>query len=247
MQHDWKTRVLCYKAGVPRASTIATKEHRLRVGVPGLLMLAALDRAKAHGYPGFSPSALELICCDLRFQCVHDLTLLIAKQPAHIQHAIDCELFRQRREGAERCGPLMQVIQGTRLPPVRLVPRGDLAVAWDHVRFSDTLAPCIKQRVHQAGYKTFSAYVTALVRYDLLLLGQHLFNGADKDPDILAALDQETRRTYNEGRPRRSYLRYRLEDRAGRKLSDEEARSATAEIYATLEAWALAANKEERR
>ena len=52
------------------------------------------------------------------------------------------------------------------------------------MRFSPVLAPCIETRWREAGYPTFSDYVTGLIRYDLLLLGPHIYyNGDDTDPE----------------------------------------------------------------
>src|SRR5688572_22590256 len=107
---------------MPRTPTPAAKDYRKRVALPGLLEYALGYRWKIFGYPGLSPYLLELICCDLRFRCPHDITLLIAQRPLHIQHAIDSELCRQQRPSAEKNGPLVQALNGTRLPPVNRAP-----------------------------------------------------------------------------------------------------------------------------
>ena len=201
-------------------------------------------RLNQFRYPGFSPFALEIVCFDLRIRREHELSLFLAQQPRRIQEAIDRELFRQYRAGAERNGILVQTINATPLPAVRVAPRGPFVTFRGNIRFSEVLAPCIEARWREAGYATFSDYVTGLIRYDLLLLGPHIyFNGDDTDPEILASLDRGTAAEFYENRqPKRIYLDRLLEQAAGHPLSDDERRAAIRRIAEAIIKRALEAD-----
>lgn len=76
----------------------------------------------------------------------------------------------------------------------RSTPTGDFGSARDYVHHSKTLAPCIEQRWQELGYEHFSAYVTGLIRYDLLLLGPHkYFNGDTCKCEAQGAVIQQPR------------------------------------------------------
>ena len=209
---------------MPRSPVPAPKTLRRRVTIPGLLANTTQRRWEEFLYPGFSPFALELICFDLRLRVAHEITRRFAAQRAPVQAAIDRLLVRHYRPGPEREGLLIQAAHGRWREPDAAAPPGTFARFQSHVRYSATLAPCIEIRWREAGYRTFSDYVTALLRYDLLLLGQHkYFNGADTDPEMLATLDRETVAEFLANlQPKRIYLDRLLEEAAGRELSDEE-------------------------
>ena len=234
---------------MPRPQQISTKHRIRRASVPGILGDIVRQRWEEFRYPGFSPFALEIVCFDLRIRRAHELSLFLAQQPPHIQDAIDRELYRQYRAGAERNGILVQTINGAPLPPVRVAPRGDFAKFRRYIRFSNTLAPCIEARWPEAGYATFSDYVTGLIRYDLLLLGPHIyFNGDDTDPEILASLDRETSREFYENRqPKRIYLDRLLDLAAGHELTAEERSAAIRRIAEAIIERALAAESSARQ
>ena len=127
-------------------------------------------------------------------------------------------------------------------------PRAPLARFRSEIRYSETLAPCIEQRWPEAGYESFSDYVTAVLRYDLLLLGRHhLFSGDDKAPDILAALDRETRREFEANlQPKRIYLDRLLEEVTGHPLSQEELRTRKLQLAELIIDHALRLDREIR-
>jgi hypothetical protein len=83
------------------------------------------------------------------------------------------------------------------------------------------------RRLGTFGYAFFSDFATALLRYDLLLPGPHnYFDGDDIDRKLLASLDRETRREFEESRqPKRIYLDRALhtteQPRAWRSISME--------------------------
>ena len=231
---------------MPRPQRISTKHLIRRASLPGILADPLRQRWQEYRYSGFSPFALEIVCFDLRIRREHELTLFFAQQPARIQEAIDRELYRQYRPGAERNGILVQSITGTPLPAARPAPRGDFAKFRSHMRFAETLAPCIETRWREAGYATFSDYITGLARYDLLLLGPHnYFSGDDVDPEILEALDRETCREFQLNRQPKYVLLDRLLDKATRrKLTAEERRPIIRRIAEEIIERALAADRE---
>ena len=172
------------------------------------------------------------------------MTSRIASAPAKVQAAVDRLIARYYQRSYERNGLLIQAVQSRREPPLNPAPRGDFARLRNHIRYSETLAPCIEQRWQELGYATFSDYFTGVLRYDLLLLGTHnYFSGDDVDPEILGALDRETRREFLENRqPKRIYLDRALDLAAGRALTREELSARKLEVAELIIQWALEAD-----
>ena len=217
--------------------------------MPGILADILRQRWKEFRYPGFSPFALEMVCFDLRIRRAHEFSLYFAQKPKAIQEALDRELYRQYRPGAARNGIMVQAIQATPLPPARPAPRGEFAGFRGYIRYSEALAPCIEARWREAGYPSFSHFVTGLIRYDLLLLGPHIyFSGDDTDPEILASLDRGTVAEFHENRqPKRIYLDRLLDLAAGRTLTPEERSATVRRIADELIARALEADRRQAR
>jgi hypothetical protein len=231
---------------VPRPPIDSAKHRRRYVALPGLLADTVRRRWEEFRYPGFSPFGLELICFDLRLRVPHEVTLRFARENPKVQAAIDRLLVAQYRPGAERNGILIQAARGEFAPAARPAPSGSFAIFRNEVRFANTLAPCIATRFPEAGYAGFSAYVTALLRYDLMLLGPHTyFNGDDVDPEMLAALDRETHREFHENRqPKRIYLDRVLEEVAGRPLTQQELSARKHELAEIIIQRALEADRQ---
>ena len=145
----------------------------------------------------------QLICFDLRKRVPHDVTLYLAQEPLAVQEAVDRELFRQYRAGPERNGILVQAACCEIAADARPAPAGSFASMRERVRYSEVLAPCIQLRWRELGYRNFSEYVTALVRYDFMLLGPHkYFSGDDTDPRYLARLDLATAAEFDSHAPK---------------------------------------------
>ena len=220
---------------MPRALSPSPKSYRSHVALPGILRQTIERRWEEFGYPSFPPFALELICFDMRKRREHLITRVFADDTPAAQDALDRELVRQYQPGQKARGPLIQAIFCEVGETERSLPRGDFAVFRSFVRYSEILRPCIEKRWHELGYRSFSAYVTSLIRYDLLLLGPHkYFNGDDTAPDLLAALDTETAQIFNANKPQRLYLDQLIEKAAGRKLTDEERAGIMRRIAAML-------------
>lgn len=73
----------------------------------------------------------------------------------------------------------------------------------------------IDLRWRELGYASFSAYITGLVRYDLMIGGPHLFTAVNSDPKIQKALDMETVAAHQEGRKTKIFLDYLIERALG--------------------------------
>ena len=208
--------------------------------MPGILRETLQKRWAEFRYPSFPPFALELICFDLRKRRDHLITRYFADDTPAAQDALDRELVRQYVPGHEERGPLIQALFCDVAETGRAIPRGNYAVYRNRVQYSDILRPCIETRWRELGYRSFSAYVTGLIRYDLLLLGPHTyFSGDDTDPDLLAALDKETAQIFQANKPQRLYLDTLIETAAGRRLTDEERAGIMRRIAAKLREMAM--------
>jgi hypothetical protein len=226
----------------------SAKNHLRRVSIPGVLAAVARQRSLEFRYPGFSPFALEMICFDLRKRVPHDVTVLVAQDPPEMQAAVDRELVRQYRPGPARHGILVQAACCDLAAAARPAPAGSFACERHHVRYSDLLAPCIETRWRELGYAKFSDYVTALLRYDLMLLGPHkYFSGDDTDPHYLAALDRKTVAEFHRHEGKAPIFLARLvEQQAGEPLTEEARRARMRDLAAKLRERALAADRKEK-
>jgi hypothetical protein len=233
---------------MPRTARTSAKSRVRRISLPGILYDLARQRSAEFLYTAISPFGLELICFDLRLRVPHEVTLCIARTPEKVQASVDRLIARHFQQSIERNGILIQAVHGRREPALQPAPTGDFTRARDYIRYSDTLADCIEARWRELGYASFSAYVTAVLRYDLLLLGPHnYFNGDDVDPELLASLDRETRREFEENRqPKRIYLDRALTLAAGRDLTREELSARKLELGELIIQWALKADREDR-
>ena len=223
----------------------SAKTHQRRVSYPGIFADILPLRWAEFRYPAFSPFALELICFDLRRRVPHDVTLYLAQDPPEVQEAVDREIRRQYRPGPERNGILVQAACCHLAADARPAPCGSFVRARERVRYSDILAPCIEERWRELGYASFSDYVTALIRYDLMLLGPHkYYSGDDTDPHYLAKLDRKTAQKFHSIEPRAPIFLAHLIDRtAGQRLSEEDRRARMRELGRKLIERALAADR----
>jgi hypothetical protein len=226
---------------MPRPTSVYQRSKRRSVTIPGLLMLILKQRWEEFRYPCFAPYALELICFDLRKRREHIVTLAFARETRRVQQALDRELVRHYQPG-RREGILARAVQGGALDVEPPRPRGDFAQEREFLSYSETLAPCVETRWREAGYASFSAYLTGVIRYDLLLLGPHkYFSGDDTDPEILESLDRGTVADFQAARPQPTYLDVLINQAAGRRLPPEERDEATRKVAARLKEMVLAA------
>lgn len=225
---------------MPRPRTVSRKDQRRHVSLPGVLRNVLHQRYLEFRYPSFSPYGLELTCFDLRLRRAHDFTLVFAEADKDAQAALDCLLVRHYQPGPNARGLLLRTVHGEPIPETPPMPRGDY-VTWNElVRHSDVLAPCLQTRWREAGYRSFSAYLTALIRYDLLLLGPHkYFSGDDYTAARMEELDAKTVQAFHEAKPRMLMIDHLLDRAAGRELTPAERAARMREIARELLAHAM--------
>ncbi len=152
------------------------KGIRKSITIPGLLAATVEERQQELACANFTPYAVELVCYDLRMASNHEVTLALARDTQSAHDAVDCELVARYCPGQKREGLLVQLVtrmqdtadrgrHESRLVPLSAVPQR-LTFPADIWRLADL-------RWRELGYESFSAYITGLIRYDLLVGGPH--------------------------------------------------------------------------
>jgi hypothetical protein len=213
------------------------KGIRKNISVPGLLAPALRFRTLEFGHRTVSPLAVDLVCYDLRSGAPHTITLAISQDIQAAQDAVDAELVARYRPGQKRNGLLVEIVE--HLAELRTVARHakaplPLKTKAERVMFPAAIWPLADLRWRELGYASLSAYVTGLIRYDLLLGGPHQFDARHARRKIQAALDQETRAARERGRSRKLFLDYLIERVQGRALTGAELGRKKAEIARQL-------------
>jgi hypothetical protein len=204
------------------------KGVRKSITLPGILAETVVKRYREFDCPSFSPYGVELICYELRKCSPHSLTVALAGDNWSAQDAVDRELVRRYRPKSKRGGLLQELVE--RVAEInriaaeardleRLPPKSAQA---ERITLPALLWPVIDQRWRDLNYPSFSAYVTGLVRYDLMLGGPHVYHGKDSDPAVQLALDHETLAIVRAGKSKKTYLDYLIERAYNREMSDEE-------------------------
>ena len=232
-----------------------SKSWRCHVTIPGRLAKVLPSRWAELHYPNFSPYGVELVCYDLRKRAKHDLTLRFANDTSAAQDAIDCAIAEHFFPGMQRNGLLFQHIFGRTQQAAAAANRathsidspGQIVAHPMWVFFPGVLREIIEQRWRELGCPGLSSYVTGLIRYDLMLGGPHGFDGRDKHPDLLAALDAGTLTAFHARKRRRILFDYLLEQAAGRDLTDEERKHAIEKLVSDLLTNAIRSQKAARK
>ena len=94
-------------------------------------------------------------------------------------------------------------------------------------------------RWQDLGYRSLSAYVTGLIRYDLLVSGPHSTITADCRSKIQRALTRKTLAARRKGDRRKILLDHLIERAEGRPVTDEELEKMKAQIAETLRSISL--------
>jgi len=208
-----------------RDASSARKGIRKNISIPGLLAPALRLRTQEFGHRTVSPFAVDLVCYDLRSNAPHPITLAISRDSQAAQDAVDAELVARYRPRQPRNGLLVEIVE--HLAELRRVARCTdepmpLSAKPARITFPATIWPLADLRWQELGYASLSAYVTGLIRYDLLIGGPHLFNGTDTRREILSALDRETQESRNRGHRRKLFLDYLIERVQGHSLTPDE-------------------------
>jgi hypothetical protein len=196
---------------------------RKNITVPGLLIPALRLRMHEFGHRTLSPFAVDLICYDLRSGAPHAITLAISNDTQAAQDAVDAELVARYRPGEKRNGLLVQMIE--HLTEVRGLARAatvptPLNAKPERIMLPAAIWPLADLRWRELEYSSLSAYVTGLIRYDLLIGGPHLFNAHHSRPEMQAAMDRQTQRARERGQTRKLFLDYLIERAQGRALTE---------------------------
>lgn len=210
------------------------KGIRKNVSIPGLLAPALRLRMREFGHRTVSPFAVDLVCYDLRSGAPHAITLAISHDTQAAQDAVDAELVARYRPGQTRNGLLVEFVE--HLAKLRefarhtVSPPPPLNAKPERIMLPAVIWPLADLRWRELGYETLSAYITGLLRYDLLIGGPHSFDAGDARREIKSALDQETRKTRESGHARKLFLDYLIERAHGKEFSKVELEQKKEEI-----------------
>ena len=217
---------------------------RKSVTIPGLLSPAVKTRCLELGYSIFAPYAVELVCYDLRSNARHTITLDVALDTQAAQDAVDRELVARYRPGQKREGLLVQLVERIdRLQEVaargRHVPTAPLSAVIERVTFPIDIWRLAEVRWQELGYRSFSAYITGLARYDLLLGGPHSSKTADCRSKVQRALTRKTLAVRRKGGKRKLLLDHLIERAEGRPVAPDELEKIKRRIANTLRKFPL--------
>jgi len=212
------------------------KGVRKSITIPGLLVPTVKQRCAEFGHSIFTPYAVELVCYDLRSDAKHSITLEIARDTQPAQDALDRELVARYRPGQPRKGLLVQLVDRIhRLQSIAAASRHDLplpplsAVA-DRVTFPFEIWRLVDVRWKELGYRSLSAYITGLIRYDLLVSGPHSSITADCRSKLQRKLTRKTLADRRKGRRRKILLDHLIEEAEGRPIPEQELERVKARI-----------------
>jgi hypothetical protein len=209
---------------------------RKSITIPGLLAPTMKKRCAELGYSIFTPYAVELVCYDLRSDAKHEITLEIARDTQAAQDAVDRELVSRYRPGQQREGLLIQLVERIHhLQGAAARSRHDrrpvaLSAIPERVTFPFDIWRLVDVRWSDLGYPSFSAYITGLVRYDLLVSGPHSSITADCRSKLQRKLTRKTLAARRKGSRRKILLDHLIERVEGRPVPKEELQRVKAQI-----------------
>ena len=216
------------------------KGVRKSITIPGLLAATVKQRCREFGHGTFPPYAVELVCYDLRSSARHTITLEIANDTQTAQDAVDRELVVRYRPGQQREGLLVKIVE--RLKHLHEVaersrnelPLAPLSAVAKRMTFPSEIWQLAELRWQELGYQSLSAYITGLIRYDLLVSGPHKNTTADCRSKVQRAITRKTLSAKRNGRRRKLLLDHLIERAKGRPVSDDELEKVKAQIVQTL-------------
>ncbi len=214
-----------------------SKGVRKNISVPGLLASALKQRAEEFGHKTVSPYIVDLVCYDLKSAAPHSITLVISRDNQAAHDAVDAELVARYRPGQSRQGLLVQLVE--RLTELRSVARHadappPLSTQPERITIPAAIWRWVDLRWRELGYSSLSAYVTGLIRYDLLVGGPHAFKAADRPRMEERALAQEAQECLSQGQKRKLLLDHLIERAEQRPLSSADLDRIKADIARRL-------------
>ncbi len=200
---------------------------RKSITLPGLLAPAVKQRSAEFGHAILTPYAVELVCYDLRSQAKHEITVEIARDTQAAQDAVDRELVSRYRPGQKREGLLVQLVERFHhLHDIAARGRHDLPVQLsavpERVTFPFDIWQLVDVRWQELGYPSFSAYITGLIRYDLLVGGPHSSTTADPRSKLQRKLTRKTLAAHRKGSRRKLLLDHLIEEAEGHPVPQGE-------------------------
>jgi hypothetical protein len=208
------------------------KGIRKNITVPGLLAPALRLRFHEFGFRTLSPFAVDLVSYDLQSGAKHTITVAIARDTLAAQDAVDAEIVARYQPGQPREGLLVQVVE--RLNELRTMARNSppppLNAKPERITFPVRIWKLVDLRWEELGYASLSAYVTGLVRYDLLIGGPHRSQKPDTRRAAQDAFARVTVARRKSGVRRKLYLDHLIERAEGRPLDETELEKIKAKI-----------------
>ncbi len=213
------------------------KGIRKSLTIPGLLTPTVKRRCRELGYAIFPPYAVELVCYDLRSDAKHTITLELARDTQPAQDGVDREIVSRYRSGKEREGLLMQLlkrVQGIAERSRNKLPLMSLNAVPERVTFPSEIWKLADKRWRDLGYRSLSAYLTGLIRYDLLLGGAHSERTADCRSKLQRKLTRKTLAARRKGGRRKILLDHLIEEAEGRPIPEKDLEKVKARIAQEL-------------
>lgn len=211
---------------------------RKNITIPGLLAELLAQRAEELNFRTLTPYIFDLVSYDLQSGATHIITVAIAHDTTSAQDAVDAEIARRYRPGQPRQGLLVQVVE--HLNEVRTQardaePAPPLNAKPARVTFAARLWEDVEQRSAELGYPSLSAYITGLIRYDLLVGGPHGKNAIPINRAKQDAVARKALQRYKRGEKRKLYLDHLLERAQGRALTPKELEQRKAKLAQELQ------------
>ena len=216
------------------------KGIRKNITIPGLLSATAKRRCAEFGDGGFAPYAVELVCYDLRAAAPHAITLEVARDTQAAQDAVDHELVTRYQPGQPRIGLLVQIAERIhQLQDIAEQNRHDLPLAAmsavaERVTFPADIWPLADERWQSLGYRSLSAYISGLIRYDLLVGGPHSYATGECRSKVQRAITRKTVAASRKGGQRKILLDHLIERAKGRRVPKDELERMKAQMAQTL-------------
>lgn len=219
-----------------------SKGTRKNITLPGLLASVVRERSHELGFRTLSPFVVDLVSYDLQGGAKHTITIAISKDTQAAQDAVDAELVSRYRPGQPRLGLLVQVVE--RLSELRAqarhAPPPPLNAKPERITLPVRLWEIVDLRWQDLGYASLSAYITGLVRYDLLVGGPHRSQGPIVRRAAQDALARDTVAKHRRGQKRKLYIDHLIERAEGRPLQETELEKIKAKIARHLRTVLLA-------
>lgn len=210
---------------------------RKSITIPGLLAATARQRSGEFGDGGFAPYAVELVCYDLRADARHAITLQIARDTQAAQDAVDRELVARYQPGQPRAGLLVQLFDRIHDVAERgrhELPLPPMSAVAERVTFPADIWELAEERWKTLGYRSLSAYITGLIRYDLLVGGPHAYETGDIRSKAQRAITRKTVAARRKGGRRKILLDHMIERAEGRRVPKDELEKVKTQIAQTL-------------